>query len=198
MAFDREDNCIHLYRYAEEGESGYLGQLTLTRDVSAVTGACMAIRKAVFEELGGFEDRRLKVTWSDVDLCMRARKQNYRVVWTPFAKLRHFECATRGSDITPERIQRLRKEQQYMRDTWGAALHFDPFVNPNLAATESGLKLLPVPADHVSFSNGKPLSSSGLWPEFAGSGRWIAGVERSPFNKLRNFASYFKGIHESG
>ena len=165
MAFSRDENCIHLYRYADKGESGYLGQLALTRDVSAVTGACMAVRKPVFEELGGFEDHHLKVTWSDVDLCLKARRHKYRVVWTPFAKLGHFECASRGLDTTPERIRRLQKEQQYMRETWGDALHSDPFVNPNLIATEPGLRLSPTSSDHVSFGNGKQRSVSSLWAD---------------------------------
>ncbi|HEY4933833.1 MAG TPA: glycosyltransferase family 2 protein [Terriglobales bacterium] len=143
MMLDNRGNCLHLYRFADPGEPGYLGQLALTRDVSAVTGACLAVRKEVFEELGGFEEQHLKVTWSDVDLCLRAYKHKYRVVWTPFAELRHLECATRGFDTTPERIKRFHKEQEYMSKTWGTRLCEDPFVNPNLTATETGLYLSP-------------------------------------------------------
>jgi GT2 family glycosyltransferase len=143
MACDGHDNCVHIYRFADPDDPGHLGQLALTRDVFAVTGACMAVRKDVFCELGGFESRALKVTWSDVDLCLKARARKLRVVWTPFAKLRHLECATRGHDTSPERIRRFSKEQDYMRATWGCALREDPFVNPYLAATESGFTLSP-------------------------------------------------------
>jgi GT2 family glycosyltransferase len=143
MVCDGIDNCLHIYRFADIEDPGHLGQLALTRDVFAVTGACMAVRKVVFDELGGFESRDLKVTWSDVDLCLKARARKLRVVWTPFSKLRHLECATRGHDTSPERIRRFLKEQDYMRATWGRVLREDPFVNPYLAATESGLTLSP-------------------------------------------------------
>src|ERR1017187_7657602 len=154
MVLDKNDNCLHLYRFADPGEPGYMAQLALTRDVSSVTGACMAVRKQVFVELGGFEAQHLKVTWSDVDFCLRARKHKYRVVWTPFAELQHLECATRGFDTTPERIGRFRKEQDYMRRTWGAQLHEEPFVNPNLVATEAGFRLS-LRTDYSAADNGR-------------------------------------------
>lgn len=147
MVCDGNDNCVHIYRFADPEDPGHLGQLALTRDVFAVTGACMAVRKVIFDELGGFESRDLKVTWSDVDLCLRARARKLRVVWTPFARLRHLECATRGHDTSPERIRRFLKEQDYMRATWGHALREDPFVNPYMAATESGFTLSPSALD---------------------------------------------------
>jgi O-antigen biosynthesis protein len=143
MLLDGQGNCIHVYRFADPDEPGFLGQLALVRDVSSVTGACMAIRKDVFTMLKGFEPHHLKVTWSDVDLCFRARACKLRIVWTPFAELRHLECASRGKDISPERIGRFLREQRYMQETWGHQLRDDPFVNPCLTAAESGLLLSP-------------------------------------------------------
>ncbi|GHD07621.1 hypothetical protein GCM10016234_06220 [Tianweitania populi] len=120
---------------------GYFGQLMLVRDVGAVTAACLAIRRSVFLEVGGLNETDLKVAFNDVDLCLRVRQAGYRILWTPFAELYHYESVSRGSDLAPEKIQRFRSECQYMIDTWKPQLMNDPFYNPNFENLEQEYKL---------------------------------------------------------
>ncbi len=130
--------ATHVGRGAAPDDPGYLGQLARTRDLSAVTGACLAIRAPVWQAVGGM-DERLAVTWNDVDLCLRVRSAGLRVIWTPHATLLHREAATRGLEADdPARAARFRAEQALMRESWGDALENDPFLNPNLIATEAG------------------------------------------------------------
>ena len=130
--------ATHVGRGATRDEPGYLGQLNRVRDLSAVTGACLAITAATWRAVGGM-DERLAVTWNDVDLCLRVRRAGLRVLWTPYATLTHREAATRGLESAdPAREARFRAEQALVRAEWGTAMDQDPFLNPNLVATEAG------------------------------------------------------------
>ncbi|MBB3807987.1 glycosyltransferase family 2 protein [Pseudochelatococcus contaminans] len=110
---------------------GYYGQYGLTRDLSAVTGACLAIRKSVYDEVGGLDEVNLKVAFNDVDLCLRVRDAGYRVLWTPFVELFHLESVSRGLDITEEKRARFAREARWMLERWGKKLASDPFQNIN-------------------------------------------------------------------
>jgi GT2 family glycosyltransferase len=126
-------NMHHLYCLANKDDTGYFGQLALARTLSAVTGACAAIRRSVFWEVGGLADTNLAVAFNDIDLCLRLGDHGYRVVWTPFAELFHLESASRGPDNSPAKQALFTREWQYMRRTWGSLLESgDPFHNPNL------------------------------------------------------------------
>ncbi|MBW8268568.1 glycosyltransferase family 2 protein [Caldovatus aquaticus] len=116
---------------------GPFGQLALVRSVSAVTAACLAVRRGVFLEAGGLDEENLPVAFNDVDLCLRIRERGYRNLWTPFAVLRHWESASRGLDLEGENARRFRREADYMRRRWGPALDNDPFWNPNLSLADS-------------------------------------------------------------
>src|SRR5262249_8139235 len=109
---------IHAYRYFSRNDPGYFRQLALTRTVSAVTGACMAIRRSVFAEIGGLDELNLSVSYNDVDLCLRAADYGYRIVWTPFAELYHLEGASRGKDDTPTKQELALREFEHMRNVW--------------------------------------------------------------------------------
>ena len=113
-------------------DPGYFGHLCLARSVSGVTGACLAIRKSLYERLGGLDEVNLKVAFNDVDLCLRIREAGLRIIWTPFAELFHYESASRGSDLTPDKIDRFRGEVEYMHARWGGQLQEDPYFNVNL------------------------------------------------------------------
>jgi O-antigen biosynthesis protein len=114
--------------------SQFWNWLPFTRNVSAVTGACLAIRKSVFEELGGF-DENFPVNYNDVDLCLRARQAGYRVVMEPAAVLRHYECQTRQPGIRLEELYRF--EQR-----WAAWLERgDPYYSPYLSRTREDANL---------------------------------------------------------
>ena len=107
-------------------------QLRVTRNVSAVTGACLAIKKTIFREVGGLDEERLPVAFNDVDFCIRVMKAGYRNLWTPHARLTHHESLSRGREDSPEKIDRFRREVGVMRARWGDLLDKDPFYNPNL------------------------------------------------------------------
>ena len=123
----------HAYLRWPRTSTGYFGQLTLAHTVSAVTAACLAVRREIYDELDGFNERDLSVAFNDVDFCLRLRQVGYRVIWTPHAKLYHHESASRGYETTPEKIRRFGAEVAYMRSTWGSVLDTDPFYNPNLS-----------------------------------------------------------------
>ncbi len=120
----------HLHVGAEGGHAGYQGHLALTRNVSAVTAACLAMRRAVYDEVGGMDAERLAVAFNDVDLCLKVRRAGYDIVWTPFAELIHHESASRGSDLAPEAAARFEGEIAVMRGRWGDVLDNDPFYGP--------------------------------------------------------------------
>jgi GT2 family glycosyltransferase len=120
----------HLYAGAHADHPGYQGHLALARNVSAVTAACLAIRKSVWNEAGGMDETGLPVAFNDVDLCLKVRRLGYDVVWTPHAELDHHESASRGSDLAPEAAARFAREVAVMRERWGPVLDADPFYGP--------------------------------------------------------------------
>lgn len=122
----------HLYRGAARDSTGYMTRLALPQNMSAVTAACLVVRKAVFEEVGGLNEQDLAVAFNDVDFCLRVQERGYRNVWTPYAELYHHESATRGLEDTPEKQTRFQREVAYMRARWGHLLTHDPAYNPNL------------------------------------------------------------------
>jgi GT2 family glycosyltransferase/uncharacterized small protein (DUF1192 family) len=121
----------HFGHYAAADDTGYLGQFGLTRELSAVTGACLAFRREVFQAVGGLNETALPIAFNDVDFCLRVRSQGFRIIWTPWAELYHLESASRGLAETPEQVAHAAREADYMRDRWGPALDNDPFYNPN-------------------------------------------------------------------
>jgi GT2 family glycosyltransferase len=121
----------HFGHYAEMEEEGHLGQYLVTREVSAVTGACLMVRREVYLAAGGLDEEHLPVSYNDVDLCLRIREQGLRIVWTPFAKLYHLESASRGGMQSLEQVARAERELAYMRDRWSERLDNDPFYNQN-------------------------------------------------------------------
>ena len=131
----------HFGLSVNRNEIGYSGQLALTREVSAVTGACLAVRKDIFTAAGGLDAEHLPVSFNDVDLCLRIRTLGLRIIWTPFAELYHLESASRGLDRTPQQIARAAKEADYMRHRWGPMLDSDPFYNPNFDRADHMFRL---------------------------------------------------------
>jgi O-antigen biosynthesis protein len=130
------------FGHFEAGDAlGYFGQFVLARELSAVTGACLAMRKEVYVSIGGLDAEHLPVSFNDVDLCLRIRSHGLRIVWTPFALLHHLESASRGHDESPEQIERAAREASVMRDRWGPALDADPFYNPNFSRLDHAFRL---------------------------------------------------------
>ncbi|SEA13151.1 Glycosyltransferase, GT2 family [Lachnospiraceae bacterium NK3A20] len=123
---------------------GYMGRLCYTQDVSAVTGACLMVKKSIWQELGGL-DESFEVSLNDVDLCLRAREKNYLNVFTPFAELYHYESASRGSDVdgrSKDNAARYDKEAAKFHDRWQAVIDAgDPYYNPNFTLDRSDYSL---------------------------------------------------------
>ncbi|BDQ04619.1 MAG: glycosyl transferase family 2 [Candidatus Dojkabacteria bacterium] len=128
------------YRFDMMNE-GYLSRIQIINNVSAVTGACLMIKQSLFEKLGGFDEVNLPVAFNDVDLCLKAQEAGYRNVYTPFARLYHYESLSRGYEDTPEKMARLNREQEYMLKRWKDYLTQDKYWNPNLIM-ENGMFFL--------------------------------------------------------
>jgi GT2 family glycosyltransferase len=135
----------HFYCHAPSRHIDPHGLLHVVRSVSAVTAACLLVRRSLFFEVGGFDEVNLEVAFNDVDFCLRLIERGYRNLWTPHATLYHFESASRGKDLSVEKAQRLYREINYMRQRWGALLDDDPYWNPNLALQDGMRRLSEVP-----------------------------------------------------
>ena len=116
--------------------TGYFHKASIQQDLSAVTAACMMVKRSVYEEAGGLEEK-LQVAFNDVDFCLRVRKDGYLVVFDPYVELYHYESKTRGSENTKEKVRRFQSEIEYMRSHWLELLKKgDPMYNPNLTLTK--------------------------------------------------------------
>jgi glycosyltransferase involved in cell wall biosynthesis len=105
----------------------------LTQNLTAVTAACLVVRKAVYFEAGGFDEAGLAIAFNDVDFCLKLDALGYRNVYAPFAELVHHESASRGREDTPEKIQRFQAEIATIQARWGQKLLWDRAYNPNLS-----------------------------------------------------------------
>ena len=102
------------------------------QNYSAVTAACLLVRKSTYEKVGGLDEKELAVAFNDIDFCLKVQAAGFRNLWTPFAELYHHESATRGADDNPEKAERFRREVETMMLRWGPVLTSDPAYNPNL------------------------------------------------------------------
>ncbi|MCW5759668.1 MAG: glycosyltransferase family 2 protein [Phenylobacterium sp.] len=126
-------------------DAGYFGHMKSPRNVTAVTAACLAMRKSVFDEVGGLDAENLAVAFNDIDLCLKVRAAGYDIVWTPHAELIHHESATRGADLAGEAQARFRNEVLHMRRRWGETLKQDPFFSPLFSLDHSDHQLASPP-----------------------------------------------------
>lgn len=113
-------------------DRGHQARLISVQNLSAVTAACLLVRKDVYEEVGGLEEYHLTVAFNDVDFCLKVMQAGYRNLFTPYAELYHYESKTRGKEDTPEKKAREQGEIRYMQQKWPALLDDDPHYNPNL------------------------------------------------------------------
>ena len=116
--------------------SGYLNKAVTQMNYSAVTAACMMMKRSVFEELGGFEEQ-LAVAFNDVDLCLRTVASGHLVVYNPYVELRHYESKSRGAEDSEEKVRRFQNEIEFMRTRWEDLLkQGDPYYNKNLSLSK--------------------------------------------------------------
>lgn len=123
----------HIHKGLPKDSTGYVGRALHIQNFSAVTAACLLVRREVFEQAGGFDEINLPVAFSDIDLCLAIEKLGYRNLFTPFATLYHYESATRGYETTPEKKARFEGETAFMKTKWGTHTYADPAYSPNLS-----------------------------------------------------------------
>lgn len=129
---------VGLDRY---GDGGYMHKASVMQDYSAVTAACLMIKASVYDQIGGFEER-LTVAFNDVDLCLKARKAGYLVVYDPYVVAYHYESKSRGQEDTEEKVRRFQDEIEYMRSKWNDIMRYgDPYYNPNLSRIKNDYSL---------------------------------------------------------
>lgn len=131
----------HTHYRVSSNNLGYMGRLCYVQNMTAVTGACLMVKKKIYDELGGL-DESFAVSLNDVDFCLRIREAGYLNVFTPFAELYHYESASRGSDTEGERAERYNEESERFREKWRKILESgDPYYNPNFSLDRSDFAL---------------------------------------------------------
>jgi len=108
----------------------------LAQNYSAVTAACMVVRKTIFDDVGGF-DENLSNNFNDVDFCLRLRERGWQIIWTPYADLIHQESASRGRHSDSAQRAQVLREMAYVQEKWGEQLQNDPFYSPNLSDSDA-------------------------------------------------------------
>jgi GT2 family glycosyltransferase len=127
----------HAHKFLPAQDGGYFGRPHVTHTVSAVTAACLVVRKALYQEVGGMDADRLPVAFNDVDLCLKVQSTGRRNLFTPYALLYHHESATRASDHDASNIERFNSEIETMKERWLAHSMVDPYYNPQLTLTRA-------------------------------------------------------------
>ena len=126
----------HVFKGIHEDDPGYMGRAISSQDVSAVTAACLLVKRSVYEEVGGLEDE-FQVAFNDVDFCLKVRKAGYLIVYDADVKLFHYESKSRGMEDTTERFIRFGNEMMLLNSKWDILSTFvDPYYNPNLSYLE--------------------------------------------------------------
>jgi len=125
--------ALHAFNDRMQGDPGYADLLRVAHEYSAVTAACLLIRRQDYLAVGGMDDLHFPVNFNDVDLCLKLRAAGKRIVFTPHARLLHQESASRGDDAAPDRAARFARELGALRARWGDVLANDPYYNPILS-----------------------------------------------------------------
>jgi GT2 family glycosyltransferase len=130
----------HAHKHLPGDDPGSFSRASLTQQFSAVTGACLMVRRDLYQSIGGL-DPKLRVAYNDVDFCLRLGQAGHKIIWTPYAEFIHHESATRGADTTGEQLARVERESALMRERWNALLTDDPYYSPNLTLSVEDFSL---------------------------------------------------------
>ena len=122
----------HAHKYFPRYHPGYTKRLIATQNYSAVTAACLLVKKSLFLEVGGLNEKHLTVAFNDVDFCLKVKETGVRNVYCAEAELYHHESVSRGTDHAPEKAARFNRELQYLKTRWGNYIDHDPAYSPNL------------------------------------------------------------------
>lgn len=123
--------AAHSHRGTGRYEPGYFCRAQLRQNLSAVTAACLLVRREIYEQVNGL-DEQFQVAYNDVDFCLRVQAAGYQNIYTPYAELYHHESKTRGSDTSGAKQKRFDKEKALLLARWASEIQNDPFYNPNL------------------------------------------------------------------
>ncbi len=123
----------HSHKYFQKSSPGYFSRLFLTQNLSAVTGACLLVRREVFDQVNGLDEENLAIAFNDVDFCLEVQQAGYRNLWTPYAELIHHESISRGGEDSTEKVERFNRETGYMKTKWNTVLTADPYYSPHLS-----------------------------------------------------------------
>ena len=140
----------HAHKYFARRHPGYFGRLVLPHTVSAVTGACLMVRRTTYQSLAGLDEENLPVAFNDVDFCLRVRESGLRCVWTPYAEMTHHESLSRGAEDTSSKRKRFDREAAYMKRRWGRLLQDDPHYSPYLTRRREDFSLRDDPPTYLS------------------------------------------------
>lgn len=122
----------HAHLRSPRSSLGPFARLTSVQNFSAVTAAVLLVKKSIFDQVNGLNEKDLSIAFNDVDFCLRVLQLGFRNLWTPYAELYHYESISRGTEDNPEKLARFSAEVKYMKTTWTTLLEQDPMYNPNL------------------------------------------------------------------
>ena len=123
----------HNFRYLPKDQAGYMARTSVIQNISAVTTACMMIKRSLYLKMNGMNEEDLKIAFNDIDLCLRVREAGYLNIYTPYCEAYHYESISRGLEDSPEKLARFHSEIDYMKSRHGDILeNGDPYYNPNL------------------------------------------------------------------
>lgn len=132
--------AAHSHRNFPADSLGYFNRLNVRQNLSAVTGACLLVKKEIFNTIGGL-DEKLAVAYNDVDFCLKIKSHGLLNIFTPYSMLYHYESKTRGAEDTDEKIQRFDAEKKYLMNKWQHALENDPYYNINLTKSKEDFSI---------------------------------------------------------
>lgn len=131
----------HSHKHFPKDYSGYFHRLKVIQNYSAVTAACLIVKKSLFESIKGLDEENLSIAFNDVNFCLESKSLGYRNLWTPYAELYHHESISRGAEDSPEKIKRFNKEINFMKMKWQTNLICDQFYNRNLTKAREDFSL---------------------------------------------------------
>lgn len=132
----------HNFKHLDKNTPGYMGRESIIQNISAVTAACLMIKKSIYDEVKGLNQEDLKIAFNDVDFCLRVQEKGYKNIYTPYCEAYHYESISRGTEDNPEKVERFNKEVKFMQNRHKDILeNGDPFYNINLTLTKENFEI---------------------------------------------------------
>jgi len=148
----------HIHRLEASESAGYQQRCLATQNMMAVTAACLVTSRSLFEELGGLDEKSLKVAYNDIDFCLRVEQLGYEIIWTPEARLYHHESVSRGDDMSEKHIERYFQELGVFQKRWKTKGFVDKYYSRHLRISDEGVypQLNRSEPDELHYVNAQP------------------------------------------